>query len=133
MMWEVNATPRPLYTWKDHVPTVQEAGWAPEPVWTGVENLILTGIRSPDRPSHSQSLYRPSCPAHYVLYTYNNSFFFLVAATTIISLVNMKVFMNSYIVTCYEALCCVTFLSIIHGAPSSFIKTVQKKTLLVSI
>ena len=32
------------------VPTVQEAGWAPGPVWTGAENLGLTGIRSPDRP-----------------------------------------------------------------------------------
>jgi hypothetical protein len=29
---------------------VQEAGWAPRPVWTGAENLAPTGIRSPDRP-----------------------------------------------------------------------------------
>jgi hypothetical protein len=28
---------------------VQEAGWAPGPVWTGAENLAHTGIRSPDR------------------------------------------------------------------------------------
>ena len=26
----------------------QEAGWVPGPVWTGVENLVPTGIRSPD-------------------------------------------------------------------------------------
>jgi hypothetical protein len=32
--------PRLLFTpWKDLVPIVQEAGWAPGPVWTGVENL----------------------------------------------------------------------------------------------
>jgi hypothetical protein len=31
---------------KDPVPIVQEAGWAPGPVWTGAENLALTGIRS---------------------------------------------------------------------------------------
>ena len=43
------------------VPTiVQEAGWAPGPVWTGAENLAPTGIRSPDRPARSDSLYRLS-------------------------------------------------------------------------
>ena len=47
---------------KDPVPIVQEAGWAPGPVWTGVENLATTGIRSPDRPSRSESLYRLSYP-----------------------------------------------------------------------
>jgi hypothetical protein len=32
--------PRPLSTpGKDPVPLVQEAGWAPGPVWTGAENL----------------------------------------------------------------------------------------------
>ena len=36
---------------KDPVPIVQEAGWAPGPVWTGVENFTLIGIRFPDRPS----------------------------------------------------------------------------------
>ena len=45
---------------KDPVPIVQEAGWAPGPVWTGAENLAATGIRSPDRPARSQSLYRLS-------------------------------------------------------------------------
>jgi hypothetical protein len=28
---------------------VQEGRWPPRPVWTGAENLIFTGIRSPDR------------------------------------------------------------------------------------
>ena len=51
--------PRPLFTpGKDPVPIVEEAGWAPGPVWTGAENLAPTGIRSPDRPARSQSLYR---------------------------------------------------------------------------
>jgi hypothetical protein len=45
---------------KDPVPIVQEAGWAPGPVWTGEENLVSTGIRSPDRPARSESLYRLS-------------------------------------------------------------------------
>ena len=39
---------------KDPVPKVQEAGWAPGPVWTGAENLVPTGIRSTDLPARSQ-------------------------------------------------------------------------------
>ena len=58
--------PRPLFTpGKDPVPIVQEAGWAPGPVWTGAENLAPTGIRSPDCPARSQSLYRLRYPAHF--------------------------------------------------------------------
>jgi hypothetical protein len=60
-VWGVSVTPRPLFIpGKDSVPIVQEAGWAPGPVWTGVENLAPTGIRSPDRQARSQSLYRLS-------------------------------------------------------------------------
>ena len=43
---------------KDPVPIEQEAGCAPGPVLTGAENLDPTGIRSPDRPVRSESLYR---------------------------------------------------------------------------
>jgi len=35
---------RSLPPGKDPVPTVQEAGWAPGPVWAGAENLSDTGI-----------------------------------------------------------------------------------------
>ena len=35
---------RSLPAGKDPVPIVQEAGWAPGPVWTGVENLASTAI-----------------------------------------------------------------------------------------
>jgi hypothetical protein len=41
---------------------VQEAGWAPGPVWMGAENPTPTGIRSPDCPARSESLYRLSYP-----------------------------------------------------------------------
>ena len=44
----------------DAVPTVQEAGWAPEQVRAGGENLAYSGIPSPDRPARSESLYRLS-------------------------------------------------------------------------
>ena len=56
--WGVRVTPWLLFTPGKHlVPIVQEAGWTPGPVWTGAENLAPTGIRSPDCPAHSQSLY----------------------------------------------------------------------------
>ena len=51
-----------LYPRKDPVPIVQEAEWAPGAVWTSAENLVPTGIRSPDRPARSESLYRLSYP-----------------------------------------------------------------------
>jgi len=52
------------------VPVVEEAGWTPEPVWTGAENLAPTGIRSPMRTAPSESLYRLSYPGPYFIYIY---------------------------------------------------------------
>jgi hypothetical protein len=41
----VKATPRPLYPRKrDIVSILQEVGWDPGPVWTGVKNLAPFGI-----------------------------------------------------------------------------------------
>jgi hypothetical protein len=54
-------TSRENYT----VPMVQEAGWAPGPVWTGTNYLTLTRIRSLDRPVLSESLYRLSYPGRH--------------------------------------------------------------------
>jgi hypothetical protein len=52
---------------KDPVFIIQEAGWAPWPVWTCAKKLTLTGIRSQDRPARSQSLYRLSYPANCII------------------------------------------------------------------
>ena len=62
--WGERSTPRPgqFTPWKDSVQIVQEAGWVPEPVRTGAEYLAPTGIRSPDRPAHSEPLYILSYP-----------------------------------------------------------------------
>ena len=38
------------------------------PVWTGVGNLATTGIRSPDRPARSESLYRLSYRRPFQMY-----------------------------------------------------------------
>jgi hypothetical protein len=67
MGWVVNATPRRLYRReRKKVPTVREARWAPVPVWTGAENLAPNGIRSPDSPARSGSLYRLRYPGPYL-------------------------------------------------------------------
>ena len=51
--WGVSITPRPFFTpRKDPVPIVQEAVWAPGPVWTGAENLA----------PHRDSISGPSSP-----------------------------------------------------------------------
>ena len=61
--------PAALPPGKDPVPIVHEAGWTPGPVWTGKENLAPppAGIRSPDRPARSESLYRLSYPGPYMV------------------------------------------------------------------
>jgi hypothetical protein len=57
--------PWPFYPLeRDPVPIVQEAGRAPGLVWMGVENLAPTGVRSPDHPAHSESLYWLCYPGH---------------------------------------------------------------------
>ena len=63
--WGVSITPWLLFiSRKDPVPIVQESGWALGPVWKGGENFASTGIRSPDCPARSQSLYRLRYAAH---------------------------------------------------------------------
>ena len=62
--WVVSSTPRPHFTpGKDTVPILQEAGWAPGPVWTGGKSHPHRDS-IPDRPARIQSLYRLSYPAH---------------------------------------------------------------------
>jgi hypothetical protein len=48
---------------------IQEVGWVPGPVWTVTGNLTPTGIRSPDRPVRSVSLYRLICPGPPIIRT----------------------------------------------------------------
>jgi hypothetical protein len=63
--WVVSSTPRPQFIpGKDPVPILQEAGWAPGPVWTGGKSRPHRDS-IPERPSRSQSLYRLSYRAHW--------------------------------------------------------------------
>ena len=57
------ARPAALYPGKDPVPILQEAGWAPGPVWTGGKSRPHRDS-IPDRPARSQSLYRLSYSAY---------------------------------------------------------------------
>ena len=62
--WVVSTTPRPHFTpSKDPVHILQEAGWAPGPVWMGGKSRPHRDS-IPDRPARSQSLYRLSYPAY---------------------------------------------------------------------
>jgi hypothetical protein len=78
---------------KDPVPIVQEAGWAPGPVWTCAKNLTRTGNRSPDRPARSQSLYRLSYPGPYI-----SILCFVVKYSK--RLINVYVYNNYSVCTC---------------------------------
>jgi len=54
--WVVSSTPRPRFTsGKDPVPVLQEAGWAPGPIWTGLKSRPHRDS-IPDRPARSQSI-----------------------------------------------------------------------------
>ena len=44
MGWIINATPHELYLGNGSVTLVQEAVWAPGPVWTGVDISLLPGL-----------------------------------------------------------------------------------------
>jgi len=62
--WVVSSTPRPHFTSeKDPVPILQEAGWAPGPVWTGGKSCPHQGS-IPDRPAlvsrHTDRATRPT-------------------------------------------------------------------------
>ena len=61
--WVVSSTPRPHFSpGKDPVPILEGGEWAPGPVWTGGKSRPHRDS-NPDRPAHSQSLYRLSYPA----------------------------------------------------------------------
>ena len=80
--WVVSSTPRPHFTLgKDPVPILQEAGWAPGPVWTGGKSRPYRDS-IPDRPARSQWLYWLSYRAHthththIYIYTYIHTYIY---------------------------------------------------------
>jgi len=68
--WMVSFTPRPHFTpRKDPVPIVQEAGWAPGPVWTGGKSRPHRDS-IPDRPACSSVAIPTELPGPYYCYYY---------------------------------------------------------------
>ena len=61
--WSAARPGRTLPPGKDPVPILQEAGWAPGPVWTGRKSRPHRDS-IPDRPARSQSRY-----FYYVIYS----------------------------------------------------------------
>jgi hypothetical protein len=55
-------SPAALPPGKTRYSLYKEAGWALGSVWTGADNLVPIGIRFPDRPARSESLYLPHYP-----------------------------------------------------------------------
>jgi len=65
MGWVVNDTPRPLYP-RERPGTHCIGGWVGHRAGlNGCGRSLPTGIRSPDRPARSESLYRLSYPGSY--------------------------------------------------------------------
>jgi len=64
----VISSPLPLWT-SQRVPSTisQEAVWASGPVGMGLENLVLTGVRTPDFPTRGQSPYRLCQPSRHII------------------------------------------------------------------
>ena len=68
----VSITPRPHFTpGKDPVSILQEAGWAPGPVWTGGESRPHRGS-IPDRPTHSSIAIPTEVPGPLIYMKYVN-------------------------------------------------------------
>jgi hypothetical protein len=65
----VNPIPRLLYPRERLCTRCIGGWWATKLVWTGAENLP-TGIRSPDRPPRSGSLYGLSYPGPFKIYVH---------------------------------------------------------------
>jgi len=75
--WVVSSTPRPHFTpGKDPVPILQEAGWAPAPVWAGGKSRPHRDS-TPDRPACSQSLNQLSYPAHTHTHTHTHIYIYI--------------------------------------------------------
>jgi hypothetical protein len=65
--------PAAFYPGKDLVPIVQEARWAPGPVWTGAENFAPNGIFFQDSKRLFKRNRSPAYKMKYIMNTWNNS------------------------------------------------------------
>ena len=98
--WVVSSTPRPHFTpGKDPIPILQEAGWAPGPIWTDRKSRRHRDS-IPDCPARSQSLYRLSYSAH--IYGNIKGYYFIWPITFVISCWHVYRINRSRCVTVHE-------------------------------
>jgi hypothetical protein len=77
MGWVFSTTPRPFYP-RERPGNHCTGGWVgPRAGLACAKNRTPTGIRSPDRPARSQSLYRLNYPARKILYVVDKNGFLL--------------------------------------------------------
>jgi hypothetical protein len=100
-VWVISVTPRPRFTPEVKISGVgQEAGWAPELVWTQeVRGKILFPLpriepRSPSRPVRSQTLYRLLRRPTYSMHTLSTKHYGLKFLT---KLYDNNIYVHSYI------------------------------------
>ena len=98
----VSSTPWPLFTpGIDRVPIVQEAGWAPGPVWTGRKSRPHRDSIS-DHPARSQSLYRLSYPAREFICAHTHTYARVCTHTCVCTYIHMRThtYMHAHTNTC---------------------------------
>ena len=107
----ISSTPRPHFTpGKDPLPILQEAGWAPGPVWTSAENLVPTRIRS-RTVQPVVSLYRLSYPALFCAVPYLIALRFCFLFSSYATCVFNIIFMFFVLYFCF--LFCVFFVFVL--------------------
>jgi hypothetical protein len=66
-MGDQRLAPAALSPGRDPVPTVQETGWAPRTSLDGCGKSRPYGVRAPDCPARSESLYRIRYPGRLII------------------------------------------------------------------
>ena len=94
--WVISSTPQPHFTpGKDPVPILQEAAWAPGPVWTS-EKSRPHRDSIPDRPAVAQSLYRLSYPAHTHTHTRAHIYIYIYVCVCVCMYIYIYIYICRY-------------------------------------
>ena len=94
--WVASSTPRPHFTpGEDLVPILQEAGWAPGPVWTGGKSPPHRNS-IPDRPARSSVVIPTELPGPLVIH---NNYWYSTA--TMITRTRLKVTFYLHCLSCF--------------------------------
>jgi len=106
---------------------------SPGPVWTGVENIAITGVRTANNPARRQSLYRLSY-ADQKAEAFINFSPLTNDRRSLIAVCHKATSTVSFIAVCHKATSTVSFIAVCHKATStvSFIAVCHKATSTVN-